>query len=364
VKIVHQLLSGDVAGGQLVALRLAAAAQRAGHETLLVSPSDGPVLEHAAKVGIPSLVVPLGRSFRLDAALRLARVLRRERAEILHTHTHLSGNVLARVAGRLARARVVAHMHIENVFRADRLGRALQIALDDATARLCARIIAVSEATRASLARQGYPRRLLQVIHNGVEVGARAAPVRLADAPTVLHVGRLAPVKGQLELIRALEQLDGVRAVLVGRDLERGGEYQRELEREAARLGMADRVVFAGARDDVAGLMSGCEVFALPSTVEGLPLVILEAMAQERPVVATAVGGTPEVVVDGVTGLLVEPGDPRALAGALEMVLADSARAAAMGAAARRRVEERFSLEAMTQSVLHVYGEVARTMHP
>jgi glycosyltransferase involved in cell wall biosynthesis len=359
VKILHQLLSGDVAGGQLVALRLARAAQDAGHEALLVSPVDGPLLERAAAAGVASRVVPLGRSFRLDAARRYARVLRDERADLLHTHTHLAGNVLGRIAARLAAVPVVAHMHIENAFRADPLGRALQVALDDATARLCARILVVSEGTRATLARQGYPRARMEVVYNGVEL-ERAEPLRLVDAPTIVHVARLAPVKGQHTLIRALAQLDSAHAVLVGRDLERGGAYERELELEAERLGVRERVLFAGERDDVPALLAGADVVALPSAIEGLPLVVLEAMAQARPVVATPVGGTPELVVDGETGILVAVGDDGALAGALRALLDDPARARSLGEAGRRRAEAHFGAEAMTRRVLEVYAMVGR----
>ena len=106
------------------------------------------------------------------------------------------------------------------------------------------------------------------------------------------------------------------RAVLVGADLEQGGAYEADLER-TERLGVRDRVVFAGRRENAGALLAELDVFALPSWTEGLPLVVLEAMAQRRPVVATPVGGTPEVVVDGETGLLVPPRNPDALADAL-----------------------------------------------
>jgi len=361
VRIAHQLVSGDVAGGQLVALHVARASRAAGHEPLLVSPTPGPVLERAEAEGLPTCVVPLRRSFRIDDALRYARLLRNERAELLHTHTHFSGNVLARIAGRLAGVPVLAHMHIENVFRRDPVGRALQVALDDATARLCARILVVSEATRRALERQGYPSRRMEVVHNGVEVEP-AQPMRLADGPTIVHVGRLAPVKGQRELIAALTLLENVNFVLDGRDLEQRGAYARELEGEAKRLGVRDRVVFAGHREDVLSLLAGCDVFALPSRVEGLPLVVLEAMAQARPVVATRVGGTPELVIDGETGILVPPGDVSGLARALGELLADPERARRLGEAGRARVLERFSAEAMTRRVLEVYDEIAHTM--
>jgi glycosyltransferase involved in cell wall biosynthesis len=152
--------------------------------------------------------------------------------------------------------------------------------------------------------------------------------------------------------------------VLVGRDVEQGGGFERELEQEADRLGVRDRVLFAGQREDVAGVLAGADVLALPSHVEGLPLVVLEAMAQARPVVATRVGGTPEIVVDGETGLLVASGDVEALAAALRSVLDDPGRARDLGDAGRQRVLERFSRETMTRRVLEIYDEVARTMRP
>src|SRR5207248_1164577 len=178
------------------------------------------------------------------------------------------------------------------------------------------------------------------VVHNGIEA-EQADPVRLADDPTILEVARLADMKGQRSLVHALTDLNAT-AVLVGRDLEQDGAYERELRDEAERLGVVDRVVFAGYRDDVPALLAGCDVFCLPSEMEGLPLVVLEAMAQGKPVVATAVGGTPELVVHGETGLLVQPGDVEALAAALAQLLADPEQARRMGEAGRERVQREF----------------------
>jgi glycosyltransferase involved in cell wall biosynthesis len=348
MKVVHLVIGGEVAGGQIVALRLARAARERGHDVSFVSPSSGSFVELARGEGFPVDVVPLGGALDVPSLLRLRRAIRG--ADVLHTHAHFSLNVLGRVAGRLAGMRVVAHMHIENAFRAGR-GRRAQVLLDNATARLCSAIVAVSDATRERLVRQGYPADRLITIHNGIEPAEPAEPVRLADGPIVLEVARLAEVKGQKQLIRALEQLDAT-AVFVGRDLEDGGRYEEELRRAAS----GRRVVFAGYRDDVPALLAGCDVFCLPSTIEGLPLVVLEAMAQARPVVATAVGGTPELVVDGETGILVPAGDGDALAEALDGLLRDPERARRMGEAGRARVEREFSLAASAERVLALYS--------
>jgi glycosyltransferase involved in cell wall biosynthesis len=353
MRIAHVVIGGEVAGGQMVALQLARAAREAGHEVWFISPTDGPFLELVRGEGMHAGVVTIGGALDVRSVTRLRRELRRAHIDVVHVHGHFSVNVVARVAGRLAGARVLSHMHIENAFRTG-MGRGAQVALDNATARLCYSIVAVSEATAASLRRQGYPGRRIVVVHNGIDVGP-AAPVRLAQAPTILEVARLADVKGQRTLLRALTELEAT-AVLVGRDLEQGGAYERELRDEAERLGIADRVVFAGYRDDVPELLAGCDVFCLPSLAEGLPLVVLEAMAQGRPVVASAVGGTPELVDDGTTGLLVPAGDVAALTSALGAVLADPERARAMGEAGRSRVEREFSLAEAARRVLALYA--------
>lgn len=336
----------------MVALRLAKAARVAGHEVEFISPTDGPFLTVVRSEGLNAEVVEVGGALDAGAVARLTRRLRVGRIDLVHTHAHFSVNVIARIAGRLAGARVLSHMHIENAFRAG-WGHGAQIALDNATSRLCFSIVAVSEATAESVRRQGYPADRVIVIRNGIEVKP-AEPVRLVEGPTILEVARLAEVKGQRTLLAAVANLDAT-AVFVGRDLEREGAYERELRAEAEHLGVADRVLFAGYRTDVAGLIAGCDVFCLPSFVEGLPLVVLEAMAQGKPVVATPVGGTPELVRDGETGLLVPPGDSGALQKALARLLSDPTFARRLGEAGRDRVETTFSAASMEAGILRIY---------
>ena len=202
-------------------------------------------------------------------------------------------------------------------------------------------------------------------MHNGVELDRRTAAADVRDelgippsAPLVGEVARLCDVKGQRELIAALVSVPEARLVLVGVDLERAGAFQTDLEREADSLGVRERVVFAGRRSDAAELLGQFDVVALPSRTEGLPLVLLEAMARSRVVVATPVGGTPELVVDGETGFLVPPGDTDALASAIRRLLADEPLRARMGEAGRRRVAERFDAATMCRRVLALYDEV------
>jgi glycosyltransferase involved in cell wall biosynthesis len=359
MRIVHSVTSGEAAGGQVVALQLARAARDAGHDCVFVSPDEGPFLAQARAEGFPTHLLRLDRLFRVDGVARLARLLRGERADVLHLHTPLVATILGRLAGRLARVAVVSHVHIENHFPQRPAQSALYRWLDNATARRAAALVTVSNGTRAALEAQGYPRGRTVVIHNGVAPAtADAAPLDL-QRPIVGEIARLAEVKGQRTLLRACAGLD-VSVVLVGADLEQGGAYRALLEREADELGIRNRVLFTGYRADAASLLRSFDVFALPSTTEGLPLVLLEAMAAGVPVVATPVGGVPELVADGETGLLVPPGDADALEAAIRRLLDEPETARRLAANALAQVEERFSERVMGERVLAVYEDLRR----
>jgi glycosyltransferase involved in cell wall biosynthesis len=368
VTIAHLVIGGDVAGGQMVALQLARAARARGDRVVFLAPHRGPFTDLVEREGMSVHLVDVSRTYRIGGALRLARLLRRERVDVLHTHTALAANVLSRVAGRLAGAAVVSHLHIENHFRPNRAVRMVHVALDNGTARLAARVIAVSEATRKTLVDQGYPSRLVDVVHNGIDVEAEAArhgeglraEVGVGEeTPLVGEIGRLCDVKGQRELIEAIALVPAVHAVLVGDDLEQGGAYRTLLESLARTRGVADRIHFLGYRSDAGAVLDQLDVLVLPSWIEGLPLVALEAMAHAKPVIATPVGGTPELVADGVTGLLVPPRDPQRLAEAIGLLASDPERRHALGAAGRATVEREFSEAGMARRVLEVYDAVA-----
>ena len=364
MRVAHLVIDGELAGGQLVALQLADALRARGDDALFVSPGPGPFVERAQSRGYRVLRADVGRLHRVAGVATLARLVRREGVDVLHTHTLAAANATGRIAGRLGGARVVSHLHIENVFRP---GTELVVRrVDNATARLSAALVAVSEDTRRAYLRQGYPDRT-EVVHNGVDLdgtgpsGTVRAELGIPrHAALVVEVGRLCDVKGQRELIEAIADVPDAHAVLVGADVEQGGAFRRELERAADDAGVRDRVVFAGVRDDTRSILAEADVVALPSWTEGLPLVVLEAMAQGRAVVATPVGGTPELVVEGETGLLVPPRDPRALAAALRRLVDDPDLRARLGEAGLARVRERFTTDAMTSRMLEIYDEVVR----
>jgi glycosyltransferase involved in cell wall biosynthesis len=192
----------------------------------------------------------------------------------------------------------------------------------------------------------------MRIIPNGVADFRVEAEPRPTDGPIVGSVGRLAPEKGFDVLLHALQQVPGLTAVLAGKGPER-----ERLEQLAAELGVADRVLMPGFVPDARTWMAMYDVFAIPSRSEGMPLTLIEAMLASRPVVVTAIGGMPDVVVDGETGLVVPPEDPDALAEALRQLFGDGARAA-MGARGRARATEEFSFEHMVRSYEALYEEL------
>jgi glycosyltransferase involved in cell wall biosynthesis len=233
--------------------------------------------------------------------------------------------------------------------------------------RMADRVLANAGAVRARLVREGYDPARIQVIPNGVDLTRFAAARRpwrgraelgvAPDAPLVAVAARLDPLKGIEHFVDAAALLarrfPGVVFVVVG-----AGEPASLLAR-SARLGLHGRLAFTGHRDDVAELLADAAVSVLPSLSEGHSNSLLESMAAGAPVVATRVGGNVETVADGVTGLLVPPGVPAALAEAIGSLLADPARAAAMGRAGRRRAAERYSVGTMIEATQSLYLDLA-----
>ena len=326
-------------------------------EVVVAAHGPGPLREAVRSAGARFVALehvrrPLSPWRDLRGLLELVALLRRERPDVLHANSSKAG-----VLGRLAAALTGVPIRIFTVhgwaFSAHTgLASALYRWAERALRPLTTVTICVAESERASglAARVCDPERTI-VIRNGVAAGPPVPAHADGAAPTVLTVGRLQRPKDPLTLARALGLLRArFTAVVVGE-----GPDRPLLEAEIRRLGLERAVVLAGDRSDVADVLARADVFVLSSTAEGLPLSILEAMAAGLPVVASSVGGVPEAVEDGETGLLVAPRDPVRLAAAIEGLLADPALRRRLGANGRERVRERFGLEAFQQSHVAVY---------
>ena len=316
----------------------------------------------------PRVVEYDGRFNRLgvlwSTARRLRRVLLADPPALLHTHGW-DADVIGALALRGTDIRQVAHLHVTAEWLQSRswhhgARRALtRWAFGPGTTSL----VAVSDAVRQHWARHlPWNAAAIEVIHNGIDEKLfRPAPTtgeqaRPADAGGPLVIGvaaRLAPMKGLEHLLEAARVLTREGTPPFELRLAGEGNLRARLEEQAARLGIADRVRFLGLVTDMPAFYRGLDMFVLPSvSTEGLPLTVLEAMASGLPIVATTVGGTPEAVTDGETGLLAPPGDAGALAVAIRRLLDDEALRGRLGAAAREAVLARFTLGRFCEDVL------------
>lgn len=371
MRILHVISDVNIggAGRYLLTLLRQPAFQAGAADVDVACPAGGELERELRRLGIEPRTFPGGdRSLHPVLLPVLVRLIRFGRYDIVHTHA----SAVARAAARLAGARVVVTKHGLGDGGAPPSGLAgfPRRALNRLAALAAAdRVIAVSAAVAGRLRDEGVPGERIVVIPNGVDVEELDRAVAASDShrvraelapgsgPLVGTVGRLALEKGQRHFldaaaIIAAERPD-VRYAIVG-----DGPLRQELAGQAVAAGIADRVVFCGYRPDAPRLVSCFDVFVLSSLTEGMSLALLEAMALARPVVATAVGGVPEAVSDGVNGRLVPPADPAAIAGTVRSLLADETLSRRLGEAARETVSSRFSAAVCARRVVEVYADL------
>jgi glycosyltransferase involved in cell wall biosynthesis len=353
----------EVGGAQSYVMSLLPAlAER--FEVTVAAHGEGPVREAAETlrlryVPLRHLQRPISPWRDALALAELVRLIRRVRPDVVHASSSKAG-VLGRVAA-WATGVPLRFFTVHGWAFGASTGRSALLYrwADRLVSPLTTATICVSELERAAgLAAHTCRAERTLVIRNAVDV--RGAPRSRAarPRPLLIAVGRLRPPKDFETLLRALALLpaEQVDAVIVGDGPQRG-----ELEALVARLGLQDRVRFEGERRDVPSLLAHADLFVLSSRSEGLPVSVLEAMAAGLPVVASAVGGIAELVVDGETGVLVGPADAEALAAALGRLAAEPELRRRLGDAGRARAEELFDLEAFRRAHVELYlRELAR----
>jgi L-malate glycosyltransferase len=351
-------------GGQNQVLTTVMGLRALGHRTLLVAHSEGE-LKRRAEEGLDLVSLAPKTEMDLGAAWRLSRLLKRLRPDIVHAHdphgVAMAGLALS-MSTQLAKPPLVAARRVDFHLRGNSLSRWKYRQVD------C--FICASGAIREMLVGDGVPPARAVTVHEGIDIERvdAAAPAKLHEelwlphhAPIVGNVAALVPHKGQRHLIEAarlvLPQVPDARFVIAGE-----GELRPALDRQIKEHHLEKHVVLAGFRPDVLSLHKTFDIFVMSSVTEGLGTSLLDAMAAGKPVVATAAGGIPEVVVDGDTGFLVAPRDHEAMAAAIVRLLKDEALRQRMGAAGRTRACTMFSAERMVQETLRVYQRVA--LHP
>jgi glycosyltransferase involved in cell wall biosynthesis len=362
MRVLQVIPSLGVGGAERIAALLALHLQRSGHCVAVVSMYDP--LGTWIEGDLRSAEVPLhflGKQPGLDLRMirRMGAVIRGFRPDVVHTHMHTLKYALP--AAFAVRCGIVHTLHNLAEHEADSPSRLIQYA----AFRSGVVPVAIGAAVAESVQRvYGLPPG--HVIPNGIPVAEYAPPpnaredVRASllippDAPTFVSIGRLELQKDTRRLVTAMAsrcmRAVGAHLLLAGQGTLRG-----TLERQALDLGVADRVHFLGIRADVPRVLAAADAFVLASRYEGNPLTVLEAMAAGKPVVATAVGCVPELVVNG-TGRLVALGDESALEMAMRELASDMVLARSRGAAAARVARERFDASVMGRAYERLYGE-------
>ena len=319
-------------------------------------------VEAAREAGVTVDVIE--ERFRFDPSVvgQLRRVVARRAPHVVETHM-IKSHFLVKLAGLARNLPWVAfhHGYTTTDLKMRLYNRVNRWTLPSAT-----RVATVCAPFARQLERAGVSPERIFVRHSSVAQAARAGDEEVRELKSrlgirdgervVISVGRLSREKGHADLVRALGHLVRTNPVLEFKAVIAGDGPERErVEAEAAAAGLRERVVLAGHADDVRPFYALADVMALPSHSEGSPVALLEAMAAGVPVVATAVGGVPEVAADGESALLVPPRDPRAFAAALGRVLTDAALARTLSANAAARVAADFSTEARARALVEFY---------
>jgi glycosyltransferase involved in cell wall biosynthesis len=346
-------------GGEVQLLSLASGLAKRGHRNLILCPRASRVAEVARDTGLETRAVWLRSEWSPRNVWGVRAQLRKPRPDLVFLHTGranwigglaVSGLGLPAISIRRMDRPVKRNLRTRWVYHS-----------------VVRRVVAISAAVRHCLLDAGVSKQKIRVIHSAVDAGSQIpqrersevrAQLGIPDGTVcLLAIAALVPRKGLSVLIDTAAELRG-RGVSVSVRIAGDGPERAALERQVARLGLEDGVGFLGRREDVPDLIGACDVVVVPSHREGLGVAALEAMAGERPVVAASVGGLPEAVVDGWTGVLVPAGDCSALANAIAALCADPLLRERMGRAGRQRAVAEFSVERMVDAYEELCFEV------
>jgi len=381
LRVLRAITRLNIGGPAIHAILLTRGLQNERFSSVLVTglegPHEGSMRDLATKHGVePRVLRELGREVSplndLRATLAMYRMIRGSRPDIVHTHMAKAGTA-GRLAARLARVPIVVHTFHGHTFHSywGPVKSAAFLQIERTLGAMTDRVIAVGDAQKADIAHYGVaPLTKIQTIPLGLEIepmleaerqrGRLRAELGIgADRPLIGIVARLVPIKAHEVLLEAAPIIRA--AVPESTFLIIGdGERRADLESLARQLGVADATRFLGWRDDMREVYADLDVVTLCSNNEGSPVALIEALAAARPVVSTRVGGVPNVVADGESGLLVPPRDPAAFAEAVIALLRDPGRAARLGQAGRKAVFPKHASTRLVQDVERLYLELAR----
>lgn len=361
IRTLHVETGMHLLGGPAQVIYLMTGLRDRGHEAVLVCPKGSSVSMHALDAGLEVITVPLTTDLDISFVLRLYRIIKRIKPDLVHLHSRRGADIMGGIAARAARTpAIILSRRIDNPVKRGLFSR-LKYGF------LCDRIIAVSGGVTNALILGGVDAAKITCVHSvadakkyqkkGSEAEVRAEFGLDENANVIAIIAQLIERKGHRFLFRAapkiLEEFPNTHFLILGE-----GRLENNLCQLAESLGIQDKMIFAGFRNNIGELLSITSVLVHPATMEGFANCVLQAMAAEVPVVVTRVGGMPELVRDGVNGILIPPSDVGVLADSVIRLLGDSELRAKMGSEGKRIVEEQFSVDGMVEGVLSVYRSV------
>jgi L-malate glycosyltransferase len=349
-------------GGQSQVMHTVLGLRRLDHRAVLVAHPQGELFRRMSE-GLDLIPLAARNEIDLAAAWRLSRVLKQSTPDVIHAHDPHAvamASMALSISSPTPRPALIATRRIEFPIARNSFSRWKYSQVD--------RFVAISAAVRDRLVADGIPRERITVVHEGVDVeridrlsaeSVHAAFYLPTHAPVVGNIGALTAQKGQHDLIEAaalvVREVPDARFVILGE-----GDLRIELEQQIHRKHLERHVMLGGFRANAMALLKDFDLFALSSTHEGMCTSLVDAMAASKAAVATAVGGVPEVLVDGETGFLVPPHNPRAMAEKIVRLLKDAALRERFGQAGLVRARTHFTVERMVEETLAVHAQEAR----
>ncbi len=353
LKILHIDPEMGWGGGEAEVIGLLRYLALWGHHNDVLCHPEGRLLNEARKLSIPTFPIRIRNEIDFTPVWSLRRRIRHEKYDIIHFHTKRAHALSSWPLGVDSRSKCVVTRRMDYRLKRNWYNDWLYNRRVDG-------IVAISQRIADVLIRGGAKREKIRIIYSGVDPALFQPTAPVGERPGPLVIGTAAVLeerKGYAFLLEAAALLKSQGHRLAYRFAGEGSQRER-LEKLVMKLGLKEEVFFAGFVSDVPAFLSTIDIFALPSVNEGLGVAVLEAMAAGRPVVASRVGGIPELVEDRITGVLVPPEDPQALAEAISQLASEKPLAQEMGAKGCKRVHERFTLEKMARRNEKYYYEL------
>jgi glycosyltransferase involved in cell wall biosynthesis len=366
MKILHLISSSGLYGAERVTLDLCKGLKRNGHEPIIgvIRNSHNPhveVADEARKNAIDTIIFPCEAQLDVRLIFRIRKYAFENQINLMHCHGYKS-NFYA----LFARPKNIPLVATNHNWLASHWRLRVYRRFDSLLIRYFTRIIAVSEGVRKEMLRYGIPKEKIRVIDNGIDLtrfGDTISPAAIREefgikkGVTVIGtVGNLGAEKGHVYLLQAakgiMDNVEPAKLILVG-----DGPLRAYLENKASELGIGDNVIFTGFRTDIPNLLSSMDIFVLPSVIEGLPMVLLEALAAKKAVVATRVGAISKVLNNG-NGILVEPMDITGLQNGIRSLLMSEEKRQKCASAGYDTVRTHFSSERMSSEYIDLYNEL------